>query len=87
MSFDEWFSMWILEVIQEGNSMETFHYQFLRKMIKTGGADVFKLFREKFKEIIIDLKILTTHLSILLTVPQLGLLCATTKFKKNMHLK
>ena len=56
MSFDEFDSVWMLEKMRKRRKMENFEIQFLRTVVKEGGANVVENFEKKFKEIKIECK-------------------------------
>ena len=45
----EWFSVWMLERVRKRKSLEAFHYQELRNIMKDGGDNVVKRFNNQFK--------------------------------------
>ena len=54
MSDEELFSVWMLEIVKKRKSMEISQYDSLRKVVKTGGADVVQKFGETFKELKVE---------------------------------
>ena len=45
---EEWYSVWMLQMVKKRKSVETFKYQALRDIVKTGVEAVVKNFVEKF---------------------------------------
>ena len=48
---NEWFSTWMIGRIKKRRWMETFEYQTLRNVVKEGGENVIKNFKDKYREL------------------------------------
>ena len=54
ISFDEFYTVWMLQKLKKKKIMENFELQSLREVVKTNDPDVVKNFEEKFKEIRVE---------------------------------
>ena len=50
----EWFSIWMMMQAKKRKGIESFQLQGLREVVKKGGEEVMKEFREKYKELKIE---------------------------------
>ena len=54
MTEDEWVAVWMLVIIKRRKKLDKFVYQSLRDIVKIGGDNVIKSFKEKFKELCVE---------------------------------
>ena len=54
MKEDEWVAVWMLSIIKKRKKIDIFIYQALRDVVKLGGDNVIKNFKEKFKELQVE---------------------------------
>ena len=54
MKDKEWFSIWMMIETKKRKGMENFQLQEIRNVVKKGGEDVMKDFREKYRELNIE---------------------------------
>ena len=51
---EEWVAVWMLNVIKKKKRLDKFVYQSLKDVVKAGGDNVVKNFKEKFKELWVE---------------------------------
>ena len=54
MSFDEFYTLWMLEKMRKRRKIDNFELQSLRNVVKEGGPNIVSKFTKKFKKIKIE---------------------------------
>ena len=61
MTFNEFYSVWMLQKQKKRRKMENFELQALREIVKENGENVVHNFEQKFKEICVEGKRKSLH--------------------------
>ena len=54
MTENEWVTVWMLGIIKKRKRLDKFVYQSLQDVVKVGGDNVIKNFKEKFEELQVE---------------------------------
>ena len=54
MTEDEWVAVWMLSIIKKRKRLDKFVYQSIQDIVKVGGDNVIKNFKDKLKELRVE---------------------------------